>query len=234
MKKRLYEIFIAAALIVIVANVFFLANHQPAAKAQPPVVAIQPQPETEEVETDGTCPLEGSATTTRLQLLNELKNRTAIPTEANIDHNVTIEKLLAPGDDRHRWDSTKAATIYGYVVGVKPGGIESCNCKAKEIPDRDTHIEIVLDPMKYGNNLKVIVEVTPRMRAIMQKKGIDWSTTALRRDFLGRYVEAQGWLMNDFEHQDAAENTNPGNVHNWRATSWELHPLDHLKVLDKR
>ena len=43
---------------------------------------------------------------------------------------------------------------------MKRGGIGSTNCYARDDSDRDTHIELVLDPMHGGSALPMIVEVS--------------------------------------------------------------------------
>ncbi len=188
---------------------------------------------TDEAEVNEDCPLEGSAKSENLKKLNLLKNRTGLPASSDYDVNVSLAKMLEPGDDQNRWSTDKAAEIVGYVAEVKPGGIETCNCEAKDVYERDTHIELVINPMSFTNNEKVIVEITPRMRKILSAGGEDWSTRALRDRILGRWVKVKGWLLFDFEHARQAENTNPGNERNWRATSWEIHPLTSIEVVDR-
>jgi hypothetical protein len=162
--------------------------------------------------------------------LNKLKNRSAPPTRAEIDSTVTLAKMLAPGNDEARWSNGKAAKITGYVCDVKPGGVETCNCKTKDVDKRDTHIELLLDPMHDAKMLRVVVEVTPRIREKMKAEGVDWSTKALRSKLLGRWVTFTGWMLFDEEHASQAENTNPGRPRNWRATAWEIHPVTQIVV----
>lgn len=176
------------------------------------------------------CPMEGDAALSSVQALNRLKNRYTAPAPADVDSQVTLAALLRPGDDRTRWTEARGASVVGYVHDVKPGGIETVNCKARDLPDRDTHIELVLDPLHAGGPQRVIVEVTPRWRAMMAAKGVDWSTAALRKDFLGRWVRVTGWLLFDLEHANAAEHTAPGGPRNWRATAWEIHPITAIEV----
>ena len=45
-------------------------------------------------------------------------------------------------------------------------------------------------------------------------------------------VRISGWLFNDWEHKGQSENMNPGGAHNWRATTWEIHPITAIDVLD--
>jgi hypothetical protein len=185
----------------------------------------------QEVESD--CPLEGNAQSNSIQELNILKNRSNTPSAEDFDNSITLSKLVALGSDESRWSTNKAARIKGYVYDVKPGGVETCNCKNKDINQRDTHIEIVMDPNNSSKAQRMIVEVTPRIRKAMKLKGIDWSTRALRDKYLGRFVEVEGWMLFDKEHKNAAENTNPTRPNNWRATAWEIHPITKITVLTK-
>lgn len=183
-------------------------------------------------ETSG-CPLEGSARQSNLKELNRLKNRTRLPFENDIDRSITLNAILLPGYDRERFSCTKAAEVIGYVYNVKPGGKETCNCEAEELDGRDTHIELVLGEQNVKGRNKVIVEITPSLRKIMATKGKDWSTEALKNTLTGRWVKVQGWLLFDFEHEHQAENTNPEGNRNWRATSWEIHPVTSIEIIEK-
>jgi hypothetical protein len=179
------------------------------------------------------CPMEGDARGQAVQALNRLKNRYAVPTPAQINPKVSLDAILAPGYDVGRWKVKDGATIIGYVHDVKPGGIETVNCHARDWADRDTHIELVLDSMHSGATQRMIVEVTPRWRAIMEQQGVDWSTRTLRDRFLGRWVKVTGWMLFDVEHKDQSENTAPGRPRNWRATAWEIHPITAIEVVQR-
>jgi hypothetical protein len=179
------------------------------------------------------CPLVGDARSSGLQTLNVLKNRTELPVGADIDSQVTLTALLTPGDDRHRWNERHAATLIGYVLDVRPGGMETVNCHARGASDRDTHIELVLDPLSPSGPERVIVEVTPRIRALMASGGLDWSTNAIRRDFLGRWVRVTGWLFFDAEHAKQSQHTAPSRPDPWRATAWELHPVTAIETVPR-
>jgi len=171
------------------------------------------------------CPLEGDAKTSSLKSLNELKNRTTPPTENQINSDITLAAVLAPGNDISRWSSSQGAVVTGYVIDVKPGGPETVNCHAKDLPHTDTHIELALNLGDSEGIKHMIVEVTPRGRAMMASKGKNWSTPNLRATLTGRRITVTGWMMLDKEHCNASENTNPGNPTNWRATCWEIHPV---------
>ncbi len=198
-------------------------------------------------------PLTGDAVTQQAKALNKLKNRSQAPSLFANDPTITIEKILAPGNDANRFSPTKAAAITGYVASVKPGGIESCNCHAKDPAKKDTHIEIVADPkyavkklinvttIKNGKRRTIrkdanetyhlIVEVTPRVRDQQRARGVDWSTAALRTQLTHHWVRFIGWMLFDTEHILQAENTRPGNKLNWRATCTEIHPVFGIKVI---
>jgi hypothetical protein len=160
--------------------------------------------------------------------LNALKNRTTLPSSTDIDPAVTLEALLAPGDDRGRWSQDRAGSIEGIVVRVHDAGRESANCFS---PTRvDAHIEVA-QRRDAPANQRVVVEVTPPMRDWAARLGKDWSTPALQRELTGRRVRIEGWLLFDEEHDGESENTSPGRTANWRATAWELHPVTTIQVV---
>ena len=175
------------------------------------------------------CGMEGSATPARLKALNRLKNRYTAPQANEINHSISLSAILVPGNDTTRWSSTSGAEITGYVFDVKPGGGETCNCGKTDPVHTDAHIEMVLSPTDSAATRRVVVEVTPRMRAIMAASGTNWSTTTLRKQFLHKRVKVRGWMTFDAQHSNAAENTNPGSAINWRATAWEIHPVTSLE-----
>ena len=174
------------------------------------------------------CPLEGKTTRTAVMALNRLKNRTVAPLKTDVNPGITLTAVLAPGNDLGRWNESQAAVITGFVVAVKPGGPETVNCGATDPAHTDTHIELALAAGDSQGIHHMIVEVTPRWRAIMSAKGKDWSTVNLRRSLLGDKITVVGWMMLDREHCNASANTNPGGAHNWRATCWEIHPISAL------
>jgi hypothetical protein len=178
------------------------------------------------------CGLEGDAKRADVRELNTQKNRYDMPDSNAIDHSATLEAMLAQGDDRNRFTGGHAAEITAYVIDVKVGGDESCNCHERDPQNRDTHIELALKP-DVPETERVIVEVTPRIRAIMAKKGIDWSTDNLRKMFKGQYVKVKGWLLFDEEHERQALNTAPNNQKDWRATCWEIHPVTSIVLSEE-
>jgi hypothetical protein len=174
------------------------------------------------------CPAQGSATNQSLMSLNRLKNRTVAPLQTNVNPDISLATILAPGNDVNRWNAMQAAIIVGYVVAIKAGGPETVNCKATDAGHTDTHIELALNAGDLQGIHHMIVEITPRERAIANSNGKDWSTSNLRKTLLGRKITVVGWMMLDKEHCNASENTNPVGANNWRATCWEIHPVSAL------
>src|SRR5215472_2866581 len=166
-----------------------------------------------------------------VRALDRLKNRYRQPSPQQIDSRIALAAILAPGSDISRWKVKEGAEITGCVWDVKRGGVEGTNCHARDDADRDTHIELVIDPMHSDSSTRMIVEVTPRLRYIMRERGTDWSIRAVRDQFLGRWVKVRGWMLFDSEHKGESENTAPGRPRNWRATAWEIHPVTSIQVV---
>lgn len=178
------------------------------------------------------CPVEGTALPADVRALNVLKNRSAEPLAQDVDTGVSLAAMVAPdSNDSHRFDQTRAAQFTAQVYRVLEGGIETTNCRATDSLHRDTHIEIILTSDDSAETRRVIVEVTPRWRAAAATRGVDWSTAGLAHSLPGHRVLIRGWLMFDVEHKGESENTNPGGVHDWRATAWEIHPVTNLGIL---
>jgi len=177
------------------------------------------------------CGITGSAVSPLVKTLNFMKNRSSVPKVKDIKSAITLEAVLAVGKDTSRWSDNSAAEIEGIVFDVKSGGIESANCRAENLADRDTHLEIVRSLDDSGPTRRMIVEVTPRLRAMAAARGLEWSTQALLA-LKGHRVRIRGWMLFDFEHVDESENTAPKRHENWRATAWEIHPVTDITVLN--
>ena len=181
------------------------------------------------------CGMTGSARGKELRKLNRMKNRYNRPMPEDYSrYDISLEDILEPGDDRKRFTNSAAGQITGYVREVKIGGIESCNCYARNARYRDTHIVLVADAKEKRASKSVIVEVTPRWREVMRKRGVDWSTSGLKKNLLHKWVRVRGWMLYDWHYTDESENTNPGGRKNWRASAWEVHPVISIEVLDRK
>jgi len=157
------------------------------------------------------CPPHGDSPDQRLWALDEMKNRTLAP---GIDSSITLEAILAPGNDRERWKDSQGAHLTGYVLLVKRGGLETANCHSASA--RDVHIVLGLHPKDDPKN-GLIVEVTPAFQPSV-------GTVAQLRKLKGKRVTVDGWMFFDEEHWDNAVHT--GHAKRlWRATAWEVHPV---------
>lgn len=174
-----------------------------------------------------TCALQQAVISERQRTFVAKKSRSMAPAENDFDRNVTLRALMAPGNDRLRWVDSRAASVEGYVVAVRSGGIELANCFS--MLRRDTHIEVAARPDAPARQ-RMTVEVTPVFRDRARAAGQDWTTRGLL-NLVGQRVRFEGWLMFDIEHDEESENTSPGRPVNWRATAWELHPVTAIHVL---
>jgi len=137
------------------------------------------------------CGIHGSAQPgSREYTLNSFKNRSQAPQAVN--PSITL-KRLARGET---FKNTEAAAIIAYAALVKPGGKETCNCKAGDAAHKDTHIALVTDPADAADKSKhVVVEVTPRSRRLYHFP----STATLQKQILHTRVMVTGWpVRSDF------------------------------------
>ena len=187
------------------------------------------------------CGMHGNAKRKQEFDQNPFKNRWNFPNKADFDTSIALRKLIAKGKDRKRFDQKKAVSIIGYVYDVKPGGIETCNCKLNDARFKDTHIEITPNSTDTAPNKRFIVEVTPRIREKLAGQGTTWTTAELKNSILHHKVQIQGWLFYDFSHEDDSFTYDPHDtvdtgqnhdVKNWRATCWEIHPVTDIKIID--
>jgi len=168
------------------------------------------------------CPNAGIALTTRARNLHRLKNRTSIPNPTDFDSIITLDALLQPGDDTHRWSNNRAARLQGEVIDVASARPEATNCFNP--CRRDIHI-VVATHKGATKREQVIVEVTPNFQRA------DWSEETLQAQLVGHWCEFEGWLYFDAGHAEESENISPGMSGNWRATAWEIHPVTKITVL---
>lgn len=184
------------------------------------------------------CPAVGCAgDSEQQQRINRAKARVRPPRADEVDPAITLAAMLKPSaDDRARFRVDQGARIRGYVRHVWQGGVESGNCRVTDVAIRDTHVDLYIDtdPARDGTE-RVIVEVTPRTRALAAARGLDWSTAALKRDLVGHWIEIEGWMFYDEDHCNETANTRgvgcggPGGEV-WRRTGWEVHPVTAIRV----
>jgi hypothetical protein len=174
------------------------------------------------------CPRQGISFSQEERAIHELKNRTALPQDADFDAQITLSSILRPGEDRNRWSTSRAGKVEGFVVDVRKGGIESTNCFSPW--GRDTHVHLALRTDAAPRE-QVVLEITPGIRSWAKRQGWDWSEATLRRELIGHWCYFEGWLFFDSGHAGESENTAAGRANNWRATAWEIHPVTDLKIV---
>ena len=172
------------------------------------------------------CPESGLGFTQERIQLQRLKNRTALPQQADFDAQITAEALLSPGNDTDRWSSSKAARIEVFVLSVAKARPENANCFLR----RDTHIHVAMRPNALPSE-QLVVEITPRMQDLAAQQGLDWSAATLKETLVGKRVVFEGWLLFDSEHADESENLAPASPNNWRRTAWEIHPVTRIQII---
>src|SRR6185436_11812768 len=111
------------------------------------------------------CKACGSATTTKGQNLNVLKNRDE---EATSPQDVTVEEIRKKANNAGHFNPTQKVSVTGYVASLDKGGFqESCNCGRIDL--RDIHINIVANASERNDKTKfVVVEITPRWQQKLQ------------------------------------------------------------------
>ena len=176
------------------------------------------------------CGLEGSAKRVNDKQFNRLKNRSVAPTKAQIDPQFNWTELAKFEDDRDKFSVEKGATLRGYVLRVKMSEAETCNCNSKTPDFRDTHLIITPDAEQTGVLNQIVVEITPRLRAQMQARGVDWSQDALKK-LRGKYIEIEGWLFYDYNHGNQSAKIRQKTKGVTRSTAWEIHPVTALKII---
>ncbi len=179
------------------------------------------------------CPPQGDATRTKSQRLNESRARLDDVGDDDVDDTVTMESLLEPGDDRLRWQEGQGVEITAYVIVVRDGGPASSNCHSPRSSDHDTILELVSGPEAIDRAHRVSAVVTPQWRKMVAADRVDWSTAALRAQYLQRWVTVRGWLLFDSENASTALNSAAmGGPSITRATAWEIHPVTSIELQD--
>ena len=187
------------------------------------------------------CPEEGCGENGDVEL-NRAKNRTDIPAAASVKHKTlsSMRSLSQPT----RWDTGQDRTsirtagkegtpveLTGFILKVKRGSAESCNCELPHPVNTDIHIVLVGDTETDGEETSVTAEITPRIRANGHP---DWLFKNVN-DLEGEFVKVTGWLMLDTKHIKQTHSLPNEHIHKAlvRATNWEVHPVTKLEVCQK-
>lgn len=168
------------------------------------------------------CPVGGSSTRADLQALDSLKNRSdTAGMSTAISYQVA--DLLSIKDGDTTISLTAAVSVTGYLVMVKMGGSETCNCHSINNADWDFHLELSAEPTGTGTE-SMICEVTRYTKPYVNM------TLPQLRQLVGKQITLFGRFFYDSEHKNASLADSPQNKHDWRATDLELHPVTGIIV----
>jgi hypothetical protein len=179
------------------------------------------------------CPEEGCGGRDIDENLNRRKNVTAENTSASSRTLRWMKDL--PNPDNFRPEDTREElaalgegekiSVVGYLVEVKPGSKESCNCGLGKAVNQDNHLVLVSRTTVYKSSAfasrepeSVTAEFTPRVRLDHPN-----FTRALLRPMVlaapekALLVRVTSVLMFDSEHYYGKELV--------RVSDWEIHPI---------
>lgn len=177
------------------------------------------------------CPPQGDATRPEMQKLNQARARLDEVSDGDVDDTVTMESLSEPGDDSLRWQDGQGAEITAYVIDVRDGGPSSSNCHSPRNADHDTILVLAPTPNTLDRAHHLYAVVTPQIRREAAADRVDWSTGALRAQYLQQWVIVRGWLL--FNPDAAPTSLHTGTLGGptlTRMTAWELRPVTSLEV----
>ena len=157
------------------------------------------------------CLPKGDSPQLKLQRLDSLKNRTNV---SRVTDSFNVTHFLSGKYDVDSFHSSQFVKVTGYIVGVKYGGSETCNCHSKNKQDLDFHIELAAQAGPTKNIM--VCEVSRFTRGKLTIQDL--------KALVGKKVTITGWLFFDEEHKQNAINTNPQGTNLWRGTCWEVHP----------
>ncbi len=169
------------------------------------------------------CSIYGDNAREEMRYADSLKNRPQVIELPAPD--ITLQSLLTPGDDKDRFNSSTYVSLSGYIVLVKYGGSETCNCHSKNKSDLDTHIELASTPDGSGKQC-IVCEIN----RYNSDPSLSYMNVIKLR---GKKVQIDGYLFFDGEHHQNAVNTNPSGTFLWRASSWEIHPVCKISAANK-
>ena len=163
------------------------------------------------------CPVKGDKDNLKFEHLDSLKNRNTI---GLVDNSISLQSILVKGNDEKRFTSSQYIRLTGYVILVKAGGGETCNCHSKEAGDLDIHIELALNLSDKANEA-IVIEIN----RFTKTSNPELTLKKIKDTYLHQKVVIEGWMFFDEEHKQNAVNTNPSGGNLWRATCWEVHPV---------
>lgn len=171
------------------------------------------------------CSIYGDGTKRKDQISDSLKNRSK--PDSILPEIIIIDKLIkSAGTEQELSLQEKYASVEAYIFNVKRGGQESCECHEKDKEYRDLHIEIVKDLKRPDKTKRIICEST----RYSIKSNPDVSFENIKK-LIGKKVRITGYLFYDAEHKQNAKNTSISQTNVWRASCWEIHPVESIQEI---
>lgn len=169
------------------------------------------------------CSIYGDNKRPAMQYADSLKNRKqSFLTRATL---IDIETFFKPGENEKRFNSSSYVSVTGYIILVKRGGSETCNCHSKSKSDLDTHIEIATKQNATGKEC-IVCEIN--------RFNTDTTLTYKNIQKLkGKQVIITGYLFYDAEHKQNSQNSCTKCTDVWRGSCWEIHPVCKIVLQDK-
>ena len=163
------------------------------------------------------CRIYGDKPLKKFQQTDSLKNR-PLPKSIISSKNYQVSDFIElHKSDTGMYNPSPLISLECYIVDVKWGGSETCNCHSKEQKDYDIHIEVAENPKEDDGKKIMVCEMSRFTRGSLVVSDV--------KKFIGHKVKIYGYLFFDGEHWQNAVNTNPKGTNLWRSTSWEVHPV---------
>jgi hypothetical protein len=112
------------------------------------------------------------------------------------------------------------AVLVAYLFDATESAAETCNCYLAGEANHDFHIWLTRKNAEPAKGDKIVVEMTPRVRAQIAGWDLDKLRTLKKRR---AKVRVTGLLTFDNEHYNYPEQ-------DIRATAWEIHPVTSFEV----
>jgi hypothetical protein len=164
------------------------------------------------------CPIYGDKPLKKFQVNDSLKNRTLATKPITPSKIYQVSEFIdLHKSDTGLYNTTPFIAVEGYIVDVKWGGSETCNCHSKDKKDLDIHIEFASTSTEKDGKKIMVCELTRFTKGDLTVSDI--------KKYIGHKVKIYGYLFFDGEHWHNAVNTNPKGTNLWRSTCWEVHPV---------
>jgi len=171
------------------------------------------------------CPLTGQATDAQTKKLNWLMNRASLPTDREIDKEISLESLLNSKDSAGLFSDRYAATVEGFVYSFEEGKAASCNCFSNDKMNWDYILYLSKDGKAKELSDCALVSITPASRRLHP----NWTPEYLK-SLKGKQIKVTGWMLYNFPETRLSYESHPNALKLERHTAWEIHPVTDMKI----